>query len=234
MGLNALVISDLQIPAEHRDALSFMMHVDKAWFPDGKRVVVCVGDEFDQHTLGKYPPNPDGRSGGDELILAKHRVRDWYNAFPKVFVCTSNHTYRAWKKAFVNGIPSEFMKSVAEVYGAPPGWQWKDRWVSDGICFEHGENVSGATAALNAAIQNQMSTVIGHQHSHGGVIWRSAPASSLFGMNAGCLIDVEQYNFDYGKNFRIKPSLGCGVIRNGIPYFIPMILDHEHRWIHQL
>lgn len=234
MGLNALCISDLQCPAEHRDALDFVMHVDRLWFPGEyrtKRVVVNVGDEVDQHTLGKWAANPNGKSAGDEFEEAKLRLSYWFAEFPKTFVCASNHTYRAWKKAYMSGIPSQFMRSVGEAYGAPPGWQWRDKWVSDGVCFEHGENVSGPTAALNAAIQNQMSTVIGHQHSHAGVIYRHSEASFLYGLNTGCLIDVQQYNFDYGKNFRVKPSLGLGVIKDDIPHFIPMILNHERRWV---
>ncbi len=230
--LNVLCISDLQCPAEHRDALDFVKHVDKTFFfPDAKRFVINLGDEVDQHTLGKWPANPNGKSGSDELNEARLRLSYWFDAFPKTFVCTSNHTYRAWKKAFLSGIPSEFMKSVGEVYGAPIGWVWKDKWIHDGVTFEHGENVSGPTAALNAAIQNQMNTVIGHQHSHGGVIHRAAEAGIIWGMNTGCLIDVDQYNFDYGKNLRIKPTLGCGVIRNGIPFFVPMILNQAKRWV---
>lgn len=208
-----------------------MKHVDLVWFPHGQRFVVNLGDEVDQHTLGKWPSNPDGRSGGDELKEARHRLSYWFEAFPNVYVCGSNHTYRAWKKAALSGIPSEFMRSIAEVYGAPPGWRWRDKWVHGGICFEHGENVSGPTAALNAAIQNQMPTVIGHQHSHAGVIYRQAEAGLLWGLNTGCLIDVTQYNFDYGKNIRVKPSLGCGVIKNGVPYFVPMFTTPSGRWV---
>lgn len=230
--LNALAISDLQIPAEHKDALDFCLHVKKVWFPDVEPVIVNMGDEVDQHTLStKFPANPDGLSGGHELHEARIRLSYWFDAFPKTFVCMSNHTYRAWKKAAHVGIPSEFMKSVADVYKAPVGWKWQAKWISNGITFEHGENVSGANAALNAAIQNQMCTVIGHQHSHGGVQYRDSEASQLWGMNTGCLIDVQQYNFDYGKNIRIKPTLGVGVIRNGIPYFVPMILNHDRRWV---
>lgn len=123
------------------------------------------------------------------------------------------------------------MRTVGEVYGAPPGWLWKDKWVHNGIIFEHGENVSGALAALNAAKQNQACTVIGHQHSHGGAIHCDSELGKLWGLNTGCLIDVDQYNFDYGKNLRIKPTLGLGVIKNGVPYFVPMILNQSKRWV---
>lgn len=190
-----------------------------------------MGDEVDQHTLGKWNSNPSGMSGGHELKEAIHRLKDWYKVFPgKVYVCHSNHTYRAWKKAFQYGIPKEFMKSVAQVYEAPVGWEWGDRWIFDGVCFEHGENVSGPTAALNAAKQNQMPTAIGHQHTHGGVIHCDSAQGKLWGLNTGCLIDVDQYAFDYGKNIRNKPTLGCGVVKNGAPYFIPMFLDQNKRW----
>lgn len=229
--LNALCISDLQCPAEHKDALDFVKHVDRVWFPSSDRYVINMGDEVDAHTLGQWPSNPNGRSGSDELKEARLRLSYWFDAFPKTYVCMSNHTYRAWKKAFLAGIPKEFMKSIAEVYGAPVGWQWRDKWVQEGIVFEHGENVSGPTAALNAAKQNQSSTVIGHQHSHGGVVHCDSEYGKLWGLNTGCLIDVEQYNFDYGKNIRIKPTLGMGVIRNGIPYFIPMLLTPARRWV---
>jgi hypothetical protein len=230
--LNALCISDLQCPFEHKDALDFVKHVDKTWFPFGDRYVINEGDEVDQHTLSvKFISNPNGKSGSDELHEAKIRLSYWMTEFPKMYLCVSNHTYRAWKKAYLAGIPAEFMKSVSEVYEAPVGWQWRDKWYQEGVCFEHGENVSGPTAALNAAIQNQMNTSIGHQHSHGGVLWRQSGTTSLWGMNTGCLIDVEQYAFDYGKNIRIKPSLGMGVIKNGIPYFVPMILNDQRRWV---
>lgn len=229
--LSALVISDLQIPFEHRDALAFIQHLDQTFFPDGVRRVICVGDEVDQHTLGRWPANPSGRSGSDELEEAKHRLKDWFKAFPEVLVCMSNHTYRAWKKAFHAGIPAQFLRDVAEVYEAPPGWKWADRWLLDGLLFEHGEHVSGKNAALLAAEQNHMSTVIGHQHTFGGVIYSASYSNQIWGMNVGCLIDIEQYAFDYGKALRKKPTLGSGVIVNGIPFFIPMLLDRNKRWI---
>lgn len=231
---NVLIVSDLQVPFEHRDALDFVRHVDKMFFPDGKRQVVNIGDEVDQHTLGRWPASPSGKSGADELEEAKHRLSYWFEAFPVTKVCTSNHTYRAWKKAFLSGIPAQFMREVGEVYGAPPGWKWADRWIIDDVLFEHGEFVSGKGAALLAAEQNRMKTVIGHQHTFGGVQHSGSFTSEIWGLNTGCLIDVTQYAFDYGKGLRKKPTLGCGVIVRGIPHFIPMILGKNGRWVRRV
>lgn len=226
-----LVIPDLHIPYEHRDALAFCLHVDRIWFPGGHRVVVCLGDEVDSHSISRHMPDPNGRSPGDELLEARLRLKDWYAAFPKVKVCVSNHTIRPWKRAAESGLPKEFMRAVGEVYEAPPGWVWADRWTLEGISFEHGMYVSGPTGALKAAQQNHMPTVIGHLHTFGGVVHANAfEGRDIWGLNAGCLIDREQFAFAYAKEYRNKPTLGCGVISEGIPHFIPMRLDGAGRW----
>jgi hypothetical protein len=229
--LNAVCISDLQIPFEHPDAFDFIFRVRRDFFRKVHVDMINMGDEVDQHTLSKWAKNPNGMSGGDEFKLAKERLRRWYCEYPNTKVCISNHTYRVAKRAYEAGIPEGFMKTIGEAYEAPPGWQWRDKWVIDGICFEHGEAVSGPLAAIRAATMNHMPTVIGHQHANGGVIYQASEFSTLWGMNTGCLIDTKQYAFDYGKNIRNKPTLGCGVICNGIPYFVPMLCDAEGKWL---
>lgn len=229
--LNAICISDLQCPFEAKDALDFVLHVRKTFFRGVDPLVINMGDEVDQHTLGRWTANPNGMSSKAEFDEAKLRLKAWYKEFPKTYVCVSNHTYRAYKRAFEVGIPDSFMKTVGEAYEAPTTWVWKDKWIFEDIIFEHGESVSGQLAAIRAAVQNRKSTVIGHQHSNGGVIYNAAELSVIWGMNTGCLIDVSQYAFDYGKTLRNKPTLGMGVICNGIPYFVPMLTDHKGKWL---
>jgi hypothetical protein len=202
----------------------------KGYSKQTKRVV-HVGDEVDQHTLGKWPHDPNGKSGSDELEEAKHRLRGWFRAFPDVSICVSNHSFRAWKKAFLSGIPHQFLREIGEVYEAPPGWKWADRWIIDDICFEHGEHVSGKLAAITAAEQNRMNTVIGHQHTFAGVMYSASITNQIWGLNVGCGIDIDAYAFRYGKPLRKKPNLGCGIIIEGVPFFIPMLLDKHKRWI---
>lgn len=230
-----LAISDLQVPFEHQDALDFSLHVLKTFQRPGDKIeIINMGDEVDQHTLGKYASNPNGHSAGHELEIAKDKLKPWFKAFPKSKVCISNHTWRAYKRAFDVGIPTQFLKNIGEVYGAPIGWEWSDRWTIDGIVFEHGEGVSGETAALKAAIQNRMCTVIGHQHSHAGVIHSGTFHNTIWGLNTGCLIDADAYAFAYGVKLRKKPTLGIGVIIDRVPFFVPMILNHKKRWVKRI
>lgn len=193
--------------------------------------VFNLGDEVDQHTLSKWGQNPNGMGAKDEYNEAKLRLRPWMTKWPTKRLCISNHTYRYMKKAYQAGIPDGFMKTVGEAYDAPPDWLWAERWVTEGILFEHGENVSGPLAAIRAAMQNRLNTVIGHQHSNGGVIYNASAFNTLWGMNTGCLIDINQYAFDYGKTLRNKPTLGMGVICDGVPYFVPMIVDKKNNWV---
>lgn len=229
--LNALAISDLQIPFEHIDALDFCLHLKSVFFPDVEPIIINQGDEVDQYTMSNYAKNPKAMGAQHEFNEAKLRLKQWFHHFPKTFVCVSNHTYRVSKRAAEAGIPEGFLKTIGEAYEAPPGWQWKDRWIIEGVLFEHGENVSGPNAVRTAAMQNRMSTVIGHQHSNAGVVYIGSFNDVIYGMNTGCLIDVTQYAFDYGKTLRNKPTLGAGVIRNGVPYFVPMILNCSGRWV---
>jgi hypothetical protein len=232
--LNALCISDLQIPAEHKHALDFVLHVKKTFFRGVEPRVINMGDEVDQHTLSKYGANPNGLSAKAEFDEAKLRLKEWYKFFPTTRVCISNHTYRVMKRAFAAGIPEGFMKTIGEAYEAPSTWLWAQRWMIDGVLFEHGEAVSGPLAAIRAALQNRLPTVIGHQHSNGGVMWNASAFDTIWGMNTGCLIDIDHYAFEYGRVLRNKPTLGMGVICDGIPYFVPMLVDKEGNWLRRV
>lgn len=228
---NVLVIPDLHIPFQHPDALKFVRFVDQMWFPSKNRIVVNLGDEIDSHSISRHMPDPNGRSPSDELDDAIIVLQDWYHAYSNMFICSSNHTLRPWKRAFEAGLPKQFMRDIRDVLKAPEGWHWADRWEHFGIVFEHGENVSGPLGALTAAQQNRKSTCVGHLHTFGGVVHSGAHDSQIWGMNAGCLINLSAYAFHYAKNLRKKPTLGCGIVRHGSPFFIPMIVDQAGRWI---
>lgn len=222
-----LTISDLQIPYEHPDALRFVREVSALYAPTK---IVCIGDEVDQHAGGRFDPDPDADSIGVELRKSVRRLNKWYEEFPEVSVCMSNHTQRIYKKAFHAGIPEGYMRTIAEWLEAPEGWVWEDKFVIDGVRYEHGDAQGGMYAARNLAIRNRQSTVIGHHHSHGAVYYIANEDEMIFGMNTGCLIDIKSRAFRYAKNAALKPTLGCGVVVEGVPYFVPMMLKKNGRW----
>lgn len=226
-----LAIPDLHCPFEHQDSLAFLKAVKKRYQPT---TVVCMGDEIDAHSLGDYDHDPDGMSAGDELNSAIEHLKAFYDLFPKTLVCTSNHTARPYRQAFKHGIPKAFLKGYHEFLQAPTGWQWADDWEIDGVIYEHGEGFSGQQAAIKSALGNMASTVIGHIHSFAGIQFSANSKHLIFGFNTGCLIDRHKYAFAYGKKMKTKPILGCGVIIDGTPTFVPMKLNGKGRWTGKL
>ena len=223
-----LAIGDLHAPFTHADAPAFLEWAKRKYKPT---TVVCLGDEIDGHAISFHEHDPDGYSPGHELAAAIDQLGVYYRMFPRVKVCTSNHTARPFRKALASGIPSKVLRGIRDILDAPAGWEWADQWNVEGIVFEHGEGQSGQNGAIKAAEGNQRSTVIGHIHSFAGIQYVANAETLYFGFNVGCLVDHKAYAFKYGKHFKRKPVLGCGIIERGVPRFVPMLLDKRGRWI---
>jgi hypothetical protein len=228
-----LVVSDLQCPFEHEDALEFVNAVKVKYATDR---AVFIGDEVDFHAFaGKFPHDPDGKSAGDELSDAELHLKPWYESFPLAEVCLSNHLERIYKKAYNAGFPKRAILAPRELLRAPETWRWERSFTIDSVKYEHGDSQGGLDAARLLAIANRQSTVIGHHHAHGGVRFLANDNEMIFGMNVGCLINRHAYAFAYGLNNKFKPTLGCGVVIYGAPYFVPMIVSGKNeRWIKEI
>lgn len=224
--MRILVIPDLQIPFQHLGALTFLKRVRDEYRPDK---IVCVGDEWDNCALSRYPKNPDGLSAGDEHKKAKRASRPFYDAFPEVFLCTSNHRERLYKRAFEAGIPVDYIKDTSDYMGSPRGWVWDEQHRFDGVVFEHGDRASGASAGVKLVDANHASTVYGHHHDCPGIVYIRKAQKTLFAMNVGCLIDEDSYAMSYTRMNRSKPVLSCGVIIDGVPHVIPLLKGLRHR-----
>lgn len=223
-----LAIPDLHCPFQHPDAFKFLKAVKRKYKPNE---VVCLGDEMDAHAISMHDSDPDGLGAGDELTAAITELKKLYKIFPKVKVCTSNHGSLPYRRAYKFGLPRAFLKSYKEFLQAPAGWTWADEHEVDGIIYEHGESFAGQQGAIKSANANMQSTVIGHIHAFAGIQYSANQKHLIFGFNVGCLIDNSAYAFAYGKKFKAKPILGCGIIKDGIPTFIPMLLDKQGRWL---
>jgi hypothetical protein len=178
--------------------------------------------------------DPDGMSPGDELKALRKSIKPLFKLFPKMKICSSNHGSLPLRRAFKFGLPVEVIKSYKDILEAPKGWQIADSWEIDGVVYEHGEGFTGQSAAIKSANANMQSTVIGHIHAFAGIQFSANSRYLIFGFNAGCLIDRHRYAFAYGKKIKAKPILGCGIIIDGVPTFIPMQLNKNNEWTGKL
>ena len=226
-----MVPTDFQAPFQHPDTLEFFKAVKKKFKPTK---IVCGGDSLDLHGLSQYLKDPEGYGAAQEHKMALTFMEEFYDVFPKGVELTSNHNDRLYRKAYASGIPSYMVLSYKELLNAPKNWTFKHSHEVDNIKYEHGDRFGGQYAHIKAAQSNMKSTVIGHHHTRAGIQFISNEDVMIFGMNAGCTIDIESYAFRYSVKLPFKPTLGCGIVDKGVPHFIPMKIGKDKRWTGEL
>ena len=227
-----LVISDMHIPYSHQDLVPFLRAIKKEYSPDR---VICIGDELDKHSLSFHDSDPDLFSAGDELIESIKMLQPIYKLFPKVDLVDSNHGSMVYRKGKHHGIPRKYLKEYGDVLEAPKGWVWHNDLkitLSDGqkCYFHHGLKQNG----LQVAQQLGMNFIQGHFHNSFNINYSSTPEKLLWNMTIGCLIDDHALAFAYNKTTLGRPIIGMGIIIEGQPVLLPMILGKNGRWIGEL
>jgi predicted phosphodiesterase len=228
MNNSVLVISDLHIPYHHQDAFEFLKALKKKYKPD---LIVNIGDELDHHAISMHEHNPDLMSAGDELKQSKEYVRELEKIFPEMTLVHSNHSSLVYRRALRYGLPKDYLKSYNEFLGVGDGWKWVDDLTitlsNNSRCFfTHGMSAD----VLKVAQQYGMNTVQGHYHTKFCIGYYSNPDALIWGMQVGCLINQKSMAFDYAKNFKSRFIVGCGMIIDGQPKLMPMVLDRNGRW----
>jgi len=214
------VFGDPHIPFDHPGYLPFLVDTFKQ-YKVGQ--VVCVGDMVDHHAMSRHETETCAKSALDELDMAIETVAKYTKAFPKVKWCTGNHDTIPERQAATVGIDKRYLKALPEVLQIPKTWETSEEFIIDDVLYKHGINCTGKDGAINTAIQERMSTVIGHSHAFGGCKYSANKRDIIFGLNAGCGIDIAAYAFAYGKNAKFRPTLGCGIVfNNGYAIFVPM------------
>lgn len=227
-----ICISDMHQPYAHPDTYQFLKAVKAKYWPEAKKpIVVCGGDEIDHHSISFHDKNPKLPNASKELELACNKLKYIYDLFPKAYVLDSNHGSLVMRKALAHGLPSEVFKSNAEILGAPKEW----RWVTDltltlsngSKCyFHHGK--SSDVLKLSQAMS--MSAVQFHYHEKYKIEYWANPLGLYFAMQAACLVDDKSLAMAYNKLNLKRPIIGIGIIVNGLPRLIPMVLNKKGRW----
>lgn len=209
-----LVIGDVHAPAVHPGYRQFCLDMKYEWDCD---TVVFIGDVIDFHAVSFHAANPNCPGPTDEFELAYLEIKKWRKAFRKAFICIGNHDERVVRLAESVNIPSKFIREYREVWDTP-GWDWQHEHIIDDVYYFHGTGQGGVHPAWNVAGKMLMPVVMGHCHSRSGVKWRANPIRRVFSVDVGCGIDVDAYQFAYGKHIKERPILSVAIIRDGIPY----------------
>lgn len=216
------IVGDLHAPFTHPKYMRFIEDTFEAW---GVNKVVFIGDIVDHHHLSFHEHDPGGYGADEEYKRASKDVAAWYERWPKALVTVGNHDARHFRVARSAGMPEHYVRDYRDVWNTPL-WDWQFQHEIDGVLYEHGTGSHGRDAAFLRAVHKRRSVVMGHVHSGGGVKYHTNDRDRIFGLNVGCGIDIRAYAFAYGKDSPVRPTLGCGIVVDGVyAYFEPMPLE---------
>ena len=231
MNKSILIISDTHIPYHHKDLLPFLKAIKKKYKPDR---VVHIGDEVDKHAMSMHDSDPDLPSAGDELKQSLPIIKELENLFPDMDILDSNHGSLVYRRALKHGIPKAYLRHYNEFLEVGKGWKWHDDLTLDTpggpVYFCHGK----VADVLKLAQSMGMSCVQGHYHSSYSIKYYGNSLGLYFGLQVGCLIDKDSLAFRYNKTQRARPIIGLGMIIDGLPKLIPMVLNKNGRWIRKI
>ena len=221
--LRCLVVGDVHFPFEHPNYLKFL--VDTAIHHKCEKII-SVGDIIDNHALSFHDSETCAMSPIEEFSITLSKLKTWYEIFPEMTITEGNHDAipeRLLKKV---GLPGLHMRTTEEKFNMPDGWKFFPEIFYNNVLIQHGIGSSGKYGAMNSSSKWSCSFIQGHVHSGGGVFYQAGPRNLLVAMNVGCGIDAEAYAFAYGRPFRSKPTLGCGVMYSDKEmYFVPMNME---------
>jgi len=227
-----LVISDMHCPYNHQDLIPFLKMIKAIYRPDR---IIGIGDELDYHAMSFHDSDPDLPNAGGELKLGQKILREIEKLFPSMDLVDSNHGSMAFRKAKAHGIPRHLILPYRNaIFGndGGKGWNWHQRFT---ITMSNGQKCvfvhTAGVDCLRNAEHLGMCFVQGHHHEKFEIRYSSNPEKLYWGMTVGCLIDDEKLAFAYNKLNRTRPLIGCGIIINGHPKLLPMVLKKGGRWI---
>lgn len=223
---NVLVIGDCHLPFELPNYLDFCASVRDKYKCN---IIVHIGDLVDNHAISYHEHDPNGMSPDQEMKVADKKLEKWFKEFPKVYLCRGNHDSLVDRKGRTSGLPDRAFRNYREIWNLPDSWVDDWEFEFDNVRYTHGSGFSGLYGHATAAIANRQSTVMGHLHSVAGVEWTANPRDCMFGMAVGCGVDRRSYAFNYGKDFKRKPVISCGVVlENGkYPLIVPANLGSK-------
>lgn len=219
-GKRVLIISDLHIPYSVRGYLRFLKNLKTKFKP---HIIINIGDELDYHDMSMHDSDKDLDSAGKEMDKAIKELQEGlHKLFPKMFLLESNHGSMTLRRAKKHGIPLRTLRPLPDLYETPK-WTWHED-----ILLETSEGpvylCHGKSGTYGKMVKEAMgaSCIQGHFHGKFEITYHRGVLGTRYNMFVGCLIDVDSLAMAYGRNFTVKPILGCGGIADsGQPILFP-------------
>lgn len=215
-----LVLPDIHAPWANMEALKYTQKWAKKHKPD---LVIQLGDLTDQKIWSRWQADVDDFSPSQEFEEAERVLQRLHKMFPKMLILRGNHDERIKAKAVEAGIPGRMFSDVDEVFNYK-GWEWLSRdkrlivkTPRGRVLFQHGDEMGGNVAQKSRLLG--MSYVQGHTHKT-SITYTQNAKGHFFGAEFGCLMNVNSKAARYAQANPVGVSIGFGVIKNGVPYFV--------------
>ena len=214
-------------PYHHKDFFKFMSAIKSEYCPTRVR---HLGDESDWHSISYHEPVPNLPAPGDELRAIRRDLKKLNKIFPEMILIYSNHGSLPKRKLQSAGLPEEMLKSENEIYEIDSGWSWQFDLLEDDIYYHHGMNSN----AVNVSKTKGVNVVQAHYHSQMHVTYYATLNGPRWAMQTGTCADQGSMAMAYGRNNMQGHAMGCGIIVDGRPRNIPMLIDHKGNWIRKV
>tara|TARA_Y100001951_G_C11283247_1_gene266845 strand:- start:761 stop:1549 length:789 start_codon:yes stop_codon:yes gene_type:complete len=229
-----LILSDLHIPYQHQDSILFLQAVKEHYNIDDKNPnhhIWNSGDEADFAGISYHEKEQSLDNQHTETLKARKIFQELEELFPNMILVHSNHGSMLYRRGKTAGIPNYMLRDYNEVLGVGKGWKWYADYkfkMNNGqwVFMTHGMKKNG----LALAKEMGMCVIQGHYHTEFNITYTSNPMTLNWSMMVGCLIDDDSRAFAYNKVNSARVILGCGIIINGQPKLIPMVLEKGGRW----
>ena len=217
-----LVLPDMHFPWPNWEGIRMAYKWAKKHKPD---LVVQMGDIMDQKAWSRWPTDGEDMSPRQEWAEAEEGMQILSQMFPKMEILVGNHDTRYIKKAAESRLPARMVRTLKETFPYK-GWNWhldpRKKLVVPSprgkILFVHGHEDGGKI--IDKAIAVGMNVVQGHTHK-AGITYRQTFDQFVWGFETGHLMDTESKAADYSAASAKGSACGFGVIKHGVPYWIP-------------
>jgi hypothetical protein len=127
---NILVISDMHLPYQHKDALDFLYATKRLYKCD---TILNVGDIIDHHRGSYHESEPDALDAETEYYHAKRDCALLQEMFPTMVISKGNHDNIPARKLMTAGLPPAMLNDYNALYGLKDSWTWVDTYKFDSL-----------------------------------------------------------------------------------------------------